>query len=125
MKMNVKIKNLTEYSNLFLYFLFLIFFFILIVSLIDSVRMRLKIGNIEKEVNKRVEEEIKWYEENLENYKKEMERYKKLYQNAQEKVLYYERVYKRLQLTKEKIELPKTSKELRERFEKLGYKPIN
>ncbi|RKX56255.1 MAG: hypothetical protein DRP29_09760, partial [Thermodesulfobacteriota bacterium] len=96
MKMNVKIKNLTEYSNLFLYFLFLIFFFILIVSLIDSVRMRLKIGNIEKEVNKRVEEEIKWYEENLENYKKEMERYKKLYQNAQEKVLYYERVYKRL-----------------------------
>ena len=125
MKMNVKIKNLTEYSNLFLYFLFLIFFFILIVSLIDSVRMRLKIGNIEKEVNKRVEEEIKWYEENLENYKKEMERYKRLYQNAQEKVLYYERVYKRLQLTKEKIELPKTSKELRERFEKLGYKPIN
>ena len=125
MKMNVKIKNLTEYSNLFLYFLFLIFFFILIVSLIDSVRMRLKIGNVEKEVNKRVEEEIKWYEENLENYKKEMERYKRLYQNAQEKVLYYERVYKRLQLTKEKIELPKTSKELRERFEKLGYKPIN
>jgi len=123
--MNIKIKSLTEYSNLFWYFLFLIFFFILIVSLIDSIKMRLKIRNIEKEVNRRVEKEIKWYEENLENYKKEMEKYRKLYQNAQEKVLYYERVYKRLQLTKEKIELPKTSKELRERFEKLGYKPIN
>ncbi|RKX64085.1 MAG: hypothetical protein DRP34_00215 [Thermodesulfobacteriota bacterium] len=123
--MNIKIKNLTEYSNLFWYFLFLIFFFILVVSLIDSIKMRLKIRNIEKEVNRKVEKEIKWYEENLENYKKEMERYKKLYQNVQEKVLYYERVYKRLQLTKEKIELPKTSKELRERFEKLGYKPIN
>jgi len=123
--MNIKIKSLTEYSNLFWYFLFLIFFFVLVVSLIDSVKMRLKIRNIEKEVNRKVEKEIRWYEENLENYKKEMERYKKLYQNAQEKILYYERVYKRLQLTKEKIELPKTSKELRERFEKLGYKPIN
>jgi len=123
--MNIKIKSLTEYSNLFWYFLFLIFFFVLVVSLIDSVKMRLKIRNIEKEVNRKVEKEIRWYKENLENYKKEMERYKKLYQNAQEKVLYYERVYKRLQLTKEKIELPKTSKELRERFEKLGYKPIN
>ena len=123
--MNIKIKSLTEYSNLFWYFLFLIFFFILVVSLIDSVKMRLKIRNIEKEVNRKVEKEIRWYEENLENYKKEMEKYKKLYQNAQEKILYYERVYKRLQLTKEKIELPKTSKELRERFEKLGYKPIN
>ena len=123
--MNIKIKSLTEYSNLFWYFLFLIFFFILVVSLIDSVRMRLKIRNIEKEVDRKVEKEIRWYEENLENYKKEMEKYKSLYQNAQEKVLYYERVYRRLQLTKEKIELPKTSKELRERFEKLGYKPIN
>ena len=123
--MNIKIKSLIEYSNLFWYFLFLIFFFVLVVSLIDSVKMRLKIRNIEKEVNRKVEKEIRWYEENLENYKKEMERYKKLYQNAQEKILYYERVYKRLQLTKEKIELPKTSKELRERFEKLGYKPIN
>ena len=123
--MNIKIKSLIEYSNLFWYFLFLIFFFVLVVSLIDSVKMRLKIRNIEKEVNRKVEKEIRWYEENLENYKKEMEKYKKLYQNAQEKVSYYERVYRRLQLTKEKIELPKTSKELRERFEKLGYKPIN
>ena len=120
-----KIKNLKEYISLFWYFLFLLFFFILAISIIDSIKLRLKIKDIEKEVNRRVEKEIKWYEENLENYKKEIERYKRLYQNAQEKILYYERVYKRLQSTKEKIELPKTSKELRERFEKLGYKPIN
>jgi len=120
-----KIKNLKEYTSFFLYFLFLIFLFILIISIIDSVKLRLKMKDIEKEVNRKVEKEIKWYEKNLENYKKEMEKYKKLYQNAQEKILYYERVYKRLQLTKEKIELPRTSKELRERFEKLGYKPIN
>jgi len=120
-----KIKNLKEYMSLFWYFLFLLFFFILAISIIDSIKLRLKIKDIEREIDRKVEKEIKWYEENLESYKKEMEKYRKLYQNAQEKVLYYERVYKRLQLTKEKIELPKTSKELRERFEKLGYKPIN
>jgi len=120
-----KLKNLTEYTSLIWYFLFIIFLFILAISIVDSVKLRLKIKNIEKEINKRVEKEIKWYEENLNVYKEEIEKYKRLYEKAEEEAKYYRRIYRRLQIAKTQIKMPKTSEELRRRFEKLGYPPVN
>lgn len=120
-----KLKNFSENKSLFLYFLFLIFFFILVFSLIDSVKLRLNLENIKREVNKKVEKEMKWYEENIRILNKEIDKYRRLYQEAEREANYYRNIYKQLQLDKEKIELPKSSKELRERFRKLGYEPIS
>lgn len=120
-----KVKTLKEYMSLFWYFIFLLFFFILAISIIDSVKLRLKMKNIEDQINKKVEEEIKWYEESLKNYEKELEKYRKLYYESKRKADYYKNIYKKLQFDKEKIKLPKTSEELRERFKRLGYEPIN
>ena len=119
------LKKTTSLKRFLIYFLLFLFIFILVISIIDSIKLRFKIKDIEEQVNKRVEEEIKWYEENIRNYEKEIEKYRKLYYESKRKANYYRNIYEKLQFSKTKIELPKTSKELRERFRKLGYEPIN
>ena len=87
--------------------------------------MRLKMGDIEKEVNRKVEQELKWYEDNLQRLSEELQKYKVLYEKSRQEAMYYRRIYKRMQEDKLRIALPKSSKELRERFRRLGYEPVN
>jgi len=112
-------------ESLIWYGLALIFLAILLVSIVDSVKMRLKVRDIEREVNRRVEQELKWYEDNLQHLNKELQKYKKLYEKSHWEAVYYRRIYKRMQEDKLRIALPKSSKELRERFRRLGYEPVN
>ena len=112
-------------ESLIWYALAFLFLVILLVSIVDSVKMRLKVRDIEKEVNRRVEQELKWYEDNLQSLNEELQKYKKLYEKSRWEAAYYRRIYKRLQEDKLRIELPKSSKELRERFRRLGYEPVN
>jgi len=112
-------------ESLIWYGLALVFLAILLVSAIDSVKMRLKMRDIEKEVNYRVEQELKWYEDSLQHLSEELQRYKVLYEKSRQEAMYYRRIYKRMQEDKLRIALPKSSKELRERFRRLGYEPVN
>ena len=112
-------------ESLVWYGLALVFLAIFLVSIVDSVKMRLKMRDIEKEVNYRVEQELKWYEDSLQHLNKELQKYKVLYEKSRQEAMYYRRIYKRMQEDKLRITLPKSSKELRERFRRLGYEPVN
>ncbi|RLE64918.1 MAG: hypothetical protein DRJ47_06485 [Thermoprotei archaeon] len=120
--MKLPIKNS---ESLIWYGLALVFLAILLVSIVDSVKVRLKVRDIEREVNRRVEQELKWYEDNLQHLNKELQRYKVLYEKSRQEAMYYRRIYRRMQEDKLRIALPKSSRELRERFRRLGYEPVN
>ena len=115
----------TKNLNLFLLSIILCLLFCLFFAIKKAVEYRKALDLVQKEINKRVEEKIEWYVKNLENYKKQIEQLKAQVEKAEEEAIYYRNIYKKLQIAKIKIKLPKSSKELRERFERLGYPPVN
>ncbi len=98
---------------------------LLIGFVANYFKSRDDIARIRKQAALQVETAKKSYQQQISIYNSQIQQYQQEFQQSQQQLNYYKSVYNTLQSRKEHITPPKTSSDLRKRFEGLGYAPNN
>jgi len=114
-----------EKGKLILYIIVGLLLILFLSFIFGTLKTRYEVSKIRKELLKQIQDERAKYEKQIQEYQIQIEDLQKQLKLSEKRVLFYRNQYQSLEKKKQQIKPPSNERELYERFERLGYKPIS